>query len=240
MPVDLQLIRDRNPIEAVIAEKFALRKSSSRFIGIEHDSLVVLPATGMYFWNSRDEHGDVFDFVGRHILALGTWNHRDATQFMEVVHYLAQRAGIVLDDGTVQQSATWAERQLVLRLHDALLNTPAALDYVTKVRGWQLATVKAARLGYVPPDKRAVLADLHLSDMLRAVINKIPVGMVVYPHLDVGRLCYLSGRSIEGKQHYNPPRELIGERQPYANPVYSARLVWVSNQPSLSSLRAHS
>src|SRR5690606_37514541 len=36
-----------------------------------------------------------------------------------------------------------------------------------------------------------------------------------------GRLAYLSGRSIEGKRHYNPPREILGERLPYYNHVYS-------------------
>jgi hypothetical protein len=36
MTVDLEQIRSRNPIEEVVAEKFALKKSGSRFIGIEH------------------------------------------------------------------------------------------------------------------------------------------------------------------------------------------------------------
>jgi DNA primase len=221
MPIDLELIRDRNPIEGVIGEKFTLRKSSSRYVGIEHDSLAVIPASGVYFWNSRDEHGDVFDFVGRHVLTLGIWNSRDAAQFMETLRYLARRAGIMLEEGTIQHTPSWAERQLVQRLHETLLETPAALDYVMKTRGWQLATVKAARLGFMPRDKRALLADLHLSDSLRAVVQKFPSGMIVYPHLDSGRLRYLSGRSTESKQHYNPPRDLIGERQPYANHLYS-------------------
>jgi hypothetical protein len=40
----------------------------------------------------------VFDFVGRHELSLGTWNNRDVMQFMEAVRYLAQRAGIQLEE----------------------------------------------------------------------------------------------------------------------------------------------
>ncbi len=44
--------------------------------------------------------------------------------------------------------------------------------------------------------------------------------MLVYVHLDKGCLKYLSGRSIEGKKHYNPPRDLIGEKQPYRNHLY--------------------
>src|SRR5690606_35440732 len=173
MTFDLEHLRSRNPIEEIVAEKFALKKSGSRFIGVEHDSLVVIPNTGMYFWNSRSEHGDVFDFVGRHLLSLGTWNNRDATQFMEVVRYLAQRAGITLEENVnFKKSSAWAERQLIQRLHETLLNTPIALTYVTEKRGWQLNTIKAARLGFMTQDKRALLADLNLPDNWRTVIQK--------------------------------------------------------------------
>jgi hypothetical protein len=73
----------------------------------------------------------------------------------------------------------------------------------------------------MPQDKRSLLADLNLSDNWRTVIQKFPPNMVVYIHTEQGRLTYLSGRSIEGKKHYNPPRENIGERQPYYNHLYS-------------------
>ena len=235
MSIDLEQIRSANPIEQVIGEKFALKKVGTRFVGVEHDSLVVTPQTGMYFWNSRVEYGDVFDFAGRHQLGYeDRWNNRDALLFMEVVRHLAQRAGMTLDaDADFRRSFVWAERQLVQRLHEALLNTPAALDYVTKTRGWQLSTVKAARLGFMPQDKRGLVANLNLSDKWRGAIAKFPPGMIVYIHLDRGRLVYLSGRSIEGKKHYNPPRELVGERRPYYNHLYSsdaARLVLVEGQ----------
>jgi hypothetical protein len=234
MSIDLEQIRSANPIEDVVAQRFALKKAGTRFVGVEHDSLVVVPRTQMYFWNSKDEQGDVFDFAGRHLLNLGTWNPRDAAQFMEAVRYLAKRAGITIEeDESFKRSHTWGERQLVQRLHDTLLNTHPALEYVTKARGWALETVRAARIGFMPADKRALVADLNLPDKWRAVIGKFPTGMMVYPHLEGGRLTYLSGRSIEGKQHYNPPRELIGERQPYYNHAYSMgceQLVLVEGQ----------
>lgn len=71
MSMDLETIRSSNPIETIIGERFPLRKSGPRYVGVEHDSLVVVPNTGFYFWNSKGEHGDVFDFVGRHVLNLG-------------------------------------------------------------------------------------------------------------------------------------------------------------------------
>lgn len=224
MTIDLEQIRSGNLIEDVVTENFPLRRNGTRFVGIEHDSLVVTPQTGFYFWNSHDEHGDVFDFVGRHALGYDQrWNSRDPAMFLEAVRYLAQRAGISLDAvPDFQRSYAWGERQLVQRLHETLLNTPEALQYVTHLRGWDLPTIKAARLGFMPKDKRPLLADLQLADKWRRIIGNFPARMLVYIHLDTGRLAYLSGRSIEGKQHYNPPRELIGERQPYFNYLYSA------------------
>jgi DNA primase len=235
MSIDLEQIRSANPIEQLIGEKFALKRQGARFVGVEHDSLVVTPQTGLYFWNSRSEHGDVFDFVGRHHLGYANrWNNRDATMFMEAIRHLAQRAGIRIDDGhDFRKSPSWAERQLIQRLHEALLNTPTALDYVTKMRGWQLATVRNARLGFMPTDKRKLIADLNLAEKWRTVIAKFPVDMLVYVHLERGRLGYLSRRSISGKQHYNPPRELIGERRPYGNHLYAPdtdQLVLVEGQ----------
>src|SRR5690349_23639406 len=108
MTLDLEQIRSCNPIEEVVAEKFALKKSGTRFIGVEHDSLVVVPNTGWYFWNSRNEQGDVFDFVGRHILSSDSWNNRSPEQFVEATDYLARRAGIPLETSVeVRQSPAW-------------------------------------------------------------------------------------------------------------------------------------
>lgn len=222
MSIDLEEIRLRNPIESVVGERFPLRKSGSRYAGIEHDSLVVVPNSGLYFWNSKGEQGDVFDFVGRHVLSLGLWNNRDSVQFTEALRYLAQRAGITLEPNpAVKKTPVYGERQLVERLHESLLKTPPALAYVTKTRGWDAMTIRSARIGYMPQDKRSLLKDLTLPDHWRTAIEKFPAGMIVYAHLVRGRLVYLSGRSIEGKQHYNVSREILGERQPYYNYLYS-------------------
>ena len=142
----------------------------------------------------------------------------------EALRYLAHHAGITLEaNASFKKSPTSGERQLVERLHDVLMNTPSALAYVTKTRGWTPISIRSARLGYMPHDKRALLKDLTLSEMWQKAIEKFPAGMIVYVHLLRGRLTYLSGRSIEGKQHYNVPREILGERQPYYNYQYSPR-----------------
>ncbi len=143
MSIELEHIRSRNPIEDVVGEKFNLRRLGKRFIGVEHDSMVVVPTSGMYFWNSRGEFGDVFDFVGRYHLNYGSeWNNRDPHHFMEAIEHLARRAGITIERGTdFRQTAAWSERQLVQRLHDALLNTQPTQGSVVggtcKRSGWR-------------------------------------------------------------------------------------------------------
>ena len=85
----------------------------------------------------------------------------------------------------------------------------------------------------MPQDKRPLMDGLNLSDIWRNVIHKFPSGMLVYVHQNNSRLTYLSGRSIEGKKHYNPPCEIIGEKQPYFNHCYrddSNQLVVVEGQ----------
>jgi DNA primase len=224
MSIDLEAIRASQRIEDLISEKYRLRKQSARNLrGEEHDSLVVFTQTQSYYWYSRDEGGDIFDWVGREVLGYGSaWNNRQPEQFWEAVQWLAHRAGIHLEPNEdFKKSHTYAERQLVQRLHEALLNHPPALTYATECRAWALATVKAAKLGYMPQNKKALVADLNLSDTWRSVIQKFPAGMLVYVHLEQGKLIYLSGRSIEGKQHYNPPRELLGEKRLYFNHSYS-------------------
>src|SRR5690606_14719020 len=88
-------------------------------------------------------------------------------------------------------------------------------------------------------DKRSLLADLNLPEKWRMAVGKFPEGMLVYIHLEKGRLAYLSGRSVAGKQHYNPPREILGERHPYYNHLYSAdaeQLVLVEGQADAITL----
>ena len=217
MSIDLEAIRSRHPIETIVNEQFPLKQQGNRFIGVEHDSLVVTPRTGFYFWNAKNEHGDVFDFIGRYHLGYGDrWNNSNSDHFMEAVRYLAERAGIQLDHPTAfKQSPAWAERQLVNRLHEALANHKGAIAYVVQERRWHPDTMKSAKIGYMPSDKRPLLKGLsNLPDTWKRVVERFPSEMIVYPHFERGRLVYLSGRSITGKRHYNPPADIIGARLP--------------------------
>lgn len=78
-----------------------------------------------------------------------------------------------------------------------------------------------------------------LEHPLAKAVMSIPGRMVVYVHQERGRVVYLSGRSIEGKRHYNLPEPLAGERKVYENaPVAGSRgvRVQVEGQPDAISL----
>jgi DNA primase len=51
-------------------------------------------------------------------------------------------------------------------------------------------------------------------------IPAIPPQLLLYPHLVRGRMVYLSGRSLVGKGHWNPPSQLLGARQPFYNHLF--------------------
>jgi DNA primase len=84
-----------------------------------------------------------------------------------------------------------------------------------------MQTIRTAQLGFMPQNKALILDGLNLSDAWRGIVNKFPADMLVYIHLERGRLTYLSGRSIVEKKHYNPPKSLAGEKRPYYNAVYN-------------------
>jgi hypothetical protein len=54
MTINLEQIRSAQPIEQVIGETFTLKQMGTRFVTVEHDSLVITPQTGTYFWVRRE------------------------------------------------------------------------------------------------------------------------------------------------------------------------------------------
>ena len=54
------------------------------------------------------------------------------------------------------------------------------------------------------------------------ILGLVGRDMLIYPHSVDGRVVYFSGRGVKEKRHYNLPGELVGERQPYFNAVWSS------------------
>jgi DNA primase len=84
------------------------------------------------------------------------------------------------------------------------LDLPAAVALLGlrgKIREW-------AQVQGVEADPKWLADDL---------IPPMPGQMLIYPHMVRGRVAYLAGRKISHKGHWNPPRQLLGPRQPYYN-----------------------
>lgn len=227
MSVDIEQVKAANPIEDVIEQTTPLQKRGGRFIrGEEHDSLVVDIKKQSYYWNSRGESGDVLSWV----------MNREGCDFKEAVERLSRRANLPLptwgkDSAKAvlgrMQSDTWTVA--VDYWHRALLRNDAALNYCYS-RGWTDETIKAHRLGYCDGDTRSLRDEfssrgvLTGSNAARAALQ-MPENMLVYPVMRAGRAIYFSGRSAaaDEKRHWNPPRDLAGDRVPFFNDEYTHR-----------------
>jgi DNA primase len=222
--MDIEVIKEANRIEEIVAEDFAVLGNSRYRRTREHDSLVIDTAEQYYVWNSQNETGDVVDWLQK----------RRSWDFKAAVEHLCRRAHL--------ESPVWSkednQRAIARRqVEDALTvaarffvrvfrASDAAQAYVAS-RGWTTETARDAGLGFWDGNRDELRKELRLYGVdlggpaARAALG-IPDEMLIYPHVRHGRVRYLSGRSIEGKRHYNPPRDLVGERQPFFNHLYHA------------------
>lgn len=152
--------------------------------------------------------------------------------FFAALRELAQRSGVPLPDLSPGERTAAREQR---GYEDALARAayhfaarvsgePTAVEYA-RGRAWSAETIRAEMIGYAGGGQ---LPDLDNERAQRAVraLNRWAAkvgGALVYAHRRYGRVVYLSGRSIAGKRHYNPPADLAGPKRPYLNALYSAR-----------------
>jgi len=218
-------IKDRLDIVEVIGRYVRLDKAGRNYKAPcpFHDdktpSFVVFPGTqSWYCFGACHTGGDLFDFVMR----------REKLEFRDALRELARQANVTLTVSPETAAAWQAQRAqgdilLAAARHfrTSLQASPAALAYAHS-RGWTDETITAAGLGYFDGDWSAVRAALSAAGVdleapaARAVL-KMPPGLLVYPHLQAGRVAYLAGRGIAEKRHWNLPQDLVGPKQPYYN-----------------------
>lgn len=223
--IDATAVKDAVRIEEIIGEDEPLKPvgGGRRHEGQRHHSLTVYPGDQYYVWFSKGERGDVFDWLRLH----------RGLEFREALILLAQRAHLDVEWTPEQKEQylhrrqkedafTAAARHWAQTLHAS----PDAMAYC-EGRGWGKQAVVAAGLGYCDGDHGALrdtlqAAGVDVDSKTAKATFRCGKGMLVYPHVERGRVVCWSARSIEGKRHYNPPRDLVGERLPYFNHAYAS------------------
>ncbi len=241
--MDVDAVKVANPIADVIGETFELRRAGRFWRSVEHDSLVVEPEKGSWFWNSRGTSGDVVDWVMA----------QERCGFLEAMEWLCRRAGMEAPTWSAEGARHAAERRaaedamtiacrwLVRRLWEE--GGSAGLVYA-RGRGWSDETIRGAGLGWWEGDQRGLAGELDMhgvtgGDQVRRALMSMPARMLVYPHVVGGRVVYWSCRSVEGKRHWNPPAGMVGERRLFLNACYAPsaeRVVVVEGQADAISL----
>jgi DNA primase len=223
--VDIDLVKEKNPVEDVIGETYPLRGRGRWLRAEQHSSLIVDTHNQSYFWNKHDERGDVIAWIQK----------RKKQDFKGAVEYLCERARMPRPTwGESSKAAiarrdhydglTVAARHFVRRLRDETVGGDAR-DYC-QARGWTEDTIQAAGLGFADGDQQMLRGEFSMHGIepslpAAAAGLRISAGMLIYPHVERGRVVYVSARSLEGKRHYNPPEDLVGKRRVYLNWRYA-------------------
>lgn len=223
--MDLEKVKEANLIETIVGMEYPLRGRGRYLRAENHDSLVVDTHGQAYFWNSQGEQGDVITWV----------MHRRKCEFTAAVEWLCTQAGLPApqwgteDAQAASQRRTRYEALTIAARHFVRLlrQSQVALDYCHG-RGWTDETIQAAGLGFADGDVQALRGEFTMHQVdpgatAAQAAMKVSGGMLVYPHVEGGRVVYVSARAVAEKRHYNPPTDLVGDRRVYCNWCYSPR-----------------
>lgn len=145
----IEQAKQRNPIEQIIGETPGFSVTGhGRYLsckGSDGHTIVIDTHNQAYHWHSRDEHGDVINWV----------EHRNNWDFKSTIEYLCKHAGLADPEwGKGSPSNRLAARarqdiyEVAVNVFTSLLwNNVEALAY-PRARGWSDETIKRAFLGY--------------------------------------------------------------------------------------------
>ncbi len=179
-------VRFRNNIEDVISQYVQLKRAGSNLVGLcpfhseKSPSFTVFSKSDSFYCFGCGAGGDVISFIRR----------AEALDYPEAIEFLAKRAGVtVVHDEADKERAKRRERILAMNkeaarfFRDCLFDEKlgrAGLDYLTKVRGLSLATIRHFGLGFAPNDfhsltnylKKLGYADYEMSEAFLSGISK--------------------------------------------------------------------
>lgn len=266
--IDIEFIKSANPIEEVIEETGYTLAGNGRYLKARaHDSLVIDTNKQYYVWNAKGESGDVitwleneqgmsFQAAVEHLarragIPIAQFGRQDMAAFnaqrerydtlTTIANYLRTRLTPAAIDyatrrGWTQETITEAALGFWDGSAEALLTYLAQRSIandrpeVVAVTGWRGDVADYLKRWGLPPQ----------SDWIKkGFIPRMPPNMLIYTHWQAGSCIYLTGRSIEGKRHYNLPVDLVGDKQPYANHLYRPRgrhLILVEGQADAVTL----
>ncbi|MCK6566039.1 MAG: CHC2 zinc finger domain-containing protein [Dehalococcoidia bacterium] len=212
--VDVELIKQRNPIERVIASHgVKLQQRGDRFVGCcpfheeSNPSLVVYPNTRSFFCFGCKASGDVIDFVKR----------KEKVGFRRALELLGEAApqGVAASDDRRRppsESPLAVDDRLILAAacdlyHEALLRNERALSYLDG-RGIALPIVRRCRLGYSDGQALKPFLRRHRFSLRRAAEmgllrkdgNEALAGRVVIPELRGGQCAWMVGRALSERR----------------------------------------
>lgn len=213
--VDVELVKQRNPIERVIASNgVKLQQRGERFTGRcpfheeTHPSLVVYPSTRSFFCFGCKASGDVIDFVRR----------KEKVGFRRALELLgeagAQDVPAGADKGrpALPESPLTVDDRLILSAacdlyHEALLRNERALRYLHS-RGIGMPVVEQCRLGYSDGQALKPFLRRHRFSLWRAAEmgllrkdgNEALAGRVVIPELRGGQCAWMVGRALNERR----------------------------------------
>lgn len=183
MPV-IDEIKARIDIVDLVSESVKLRRSGKSYTGFcpfhtntKTPAFAVFPDSGTWrCFGQCNEGGDIFKYVMK----------KEGWDFSEALRYLADRAGVKLEQLTPEKQAEDEQYDRLRGLleeaarfyQDLLLHTPAgkpALEYIQK-RGLTPETMQAFQLGYAPDSYEATLT--HLRGLGYATSELSAVGLV--------------------------------------------------------------
>lgn len=161
----LDEVRDRNDIYDVVSRYVALKRAGSNYNGLcpfhseKTPSFTVFPSTRTFYCFGCGAGGDVVSFVMR----------AEGLEYPDAIRFLAERAGIPIEESGEQQSGVSVRRDRVIAattdaarfFRDRLFSEQGAVarEYIQK-RGYTPLTVRRFGMGYAP-DSWTALTD-HL------------------------------------------------------------------------------
>ena len=153
----LEQIKSAIPIEELISQKIALKRSGKTLVGAHHThhsdsgtSFTVDPGRGFYYCFNCGEGGDIF-----------TWAMKEENlSFIECVTRFARKAGVQLpefsEEDRERQNRIYSEREQITKVYVAAVDffcsqlTDRHIDVCAKKWGWTADTIKRFKIGFAP------------------------------------------------------------------------------------------